>query len=112
MKVIDEGNGIYSFHCPGCGHSHAYFTKHFPGHEPPKPIWTFNGNLESPTFRASLLNRWGTYADPNWRDEGGNEETTRQLSGQCHLFVTDGKIEYCGDCTHNLSGQTVEMKEV
>jgi hypothetical protein len=110
FKVIDEGNGMYAFYCPGCKHSHAYYTKHFPGHESPKPVWGFNGNMDSPTFTPSLLNRSGTYADPNWRSD--TEENTRKFSSQCHLFVRDGKIEYCGDCTHELKGQTIDMNHV
>ena len=27
----------------------------------------------------------------------------------CHSFVTDGKIQFLGDCTHELAGQTVEL---
>jgi hypothetical protein len=29
----------------------------------------------------------------------------------CHSFVTDGKIQFLGDCTHALAGQTVELPE-
>lgn len=30
----------------------------------------------------------------------------------CHSFVTDGKIQFLGDCTHNLVGQIVELPEI
>jgi len=29
----------------------------------------------------------------------------------CHSFVTDGNIQYLGDCTHELAGQTIELPE-
>ena len=29
----------------------------------------------------------------------------------CHHFVTEGKIQFCGDCTHALRGQTVELPD-
>ena len=71
----------YAFHCPACGHSHLYEV----------PRWQWNGSLEKPTFTPSLLN---------------TTDTTR-----CHLFVTDGRIAFCGDCTHPLAGKTVEMED-
>lgn len=79
----NQGRVQYWFHCPGCKGSHAYTI----------PPWTFNGNMEKPTFRASLL------CNPD-------HPPTR-----CHLFVTDGVIEYCGDCHHSLAGQKVPMVE-
>lgn len=78
-----RGTRIYTFHCKGCGHSHMFNEQ-----------WTFNGNMESPTFSPSLLNYL-----PN-----GTE--------RCHLFVREGKIEYLSDCSHHLAGQTVEMEDV
>lgn len=54
--------------------------------------WTFNGDVERPTFSPSVNVRWEL-------PEGGGEERN-------HFFVRDGKIEYCGDCTHELAGQT------
>jgi hypothetical protein len=29
----------------------------------------------------------------------------------CHSFVTDGRIQFLGDCTHALAGQTVDLPE-
>lgn len=84
--VTDRGSTIgYTFWCPGCAMYHWY----------PVPRWTFNGNTEKPTFTPSLLNTW-TFGEKN--------EPRR-----CHLFVTDGRIVYCGDCTHALAGKTVDL---
>lgn len=103
-KVDDPRYETWVFFCPGCGHRHAYHTKNPEG----RPVWQFNGNVESPTFTPSLLNRWGTHADPNWKPEPGHTNH----SGTCHLYVTNGQIQYLGDCTHDLAGQTVPMQEV
>lgn len=87
----------YSFYCPGCGHDHVYYVIG-------KIKWEFNGDMDRPSFTPSLLNRWGNRV-PGYEhtDHGG---------GQCHLYVTDGKINYCGDCTHEMNGkQNVELKE-
>ena len=29
----------------------------------------------------------------------------------CHTFVTDGRIQFLGDCTHALAGQTVDLPD-
>jgi len=84
----DELTEQYWFFCPGCRTHHALTTK-----APKGPIWTFNGDLNRPTFRASLLCDYG---------EGK----------VCHSFITDGKIEFLNDCYHELKGTTVEMEEV
>lgn len=55
------------------------------------PVWTLSGPLESPTVRASILM---------------TTNTTR-----CHLFITNGNIEFCNDCTHHLSGKTVPLPD-
>lgn len=58
------------------------------------PIWNWNGNVESPTFTPSLL---VNASDPQSR---------------CHLFLTDGKIQFLGDCFHDLKNQTVDMVDI
>lgn len=100
----------YSFFCPGCGHDHIYYTNPI-GYE---VTWTFNGNVNNPTFGPSLLNRTGIHATPKWNPEfeDGTDHTKPPYSTICHLFVQNGIINYCGDCTHDHNGkQGVPMKE-
>lgn len=101
-----RGQGIegYRFFCPGCGHHHMYYTKNPNG----RPVWAFNGDVNSPTFTPSLLNQWGTHADPNWQPP----DNKPGWSGTCHLYVTNGQIEYLRDCTHHLAGKTVPMEDI
>ncbi len=81
------------FHCPGCQGSHAYWLAHAEGSQ--GPVWSFNGNRERPTFSPSLRVR----------------SVSRKCKEEaCHLFVTDGQIQYCGDCTHEMAGKTVPME--
>ena len=90
------------FWCPGCECSHSYITE--PGRSgmhadgTPGPLWTFNGDEAKPTFRNSLgVKDW----DPDTGD---------YLDGyRCHLYVTDGMIEFLSDCKHKLAGQTVPL---
>jgi len=60
------------------------------------PRWSFNGDVEKPTFSPSLL----VY------DRSSGERKTG-----CHLFVRDGMIEYCGDCPHEFAGKTIPMED-
>lgn len=76
------------YHCLGCKRNHVV----------PSKRWNWNGNVELPTLSPSV--RHYIPADNN-----RFEITT------CHYFVRNGKIEYCGDCEHDLKGQTVEMIE-
>lgn len=88
----------YSFYCPGCKQEHSY------------PIsddgfgWQFNENMESPSFTPSLLN---TVKTLNEKTGVYDIEYSR-----CHLFVTDGKIIFCGDCKHEFAGKTVELQDI
>lgn len=113
-KVKDEGDGMYSFYCPGCEHNHVYYVNS-PNWKGGGGGWTFNGDMNNPTFSPSLLNRWGKQADPNWQeptDDAGNP-LPGNWSGRCHLFVQNGVINYCGDCTHSYNGKAgVAMKDM
>ncbi len=40
----------------------------------------------------------------------GDEKNWRILSVE-HSFIKDGMIEFLGDCTHKLAGQTVDLPE-
>lgn len=81
----------YLFWCPACEEPHPF---HVGG---PKG-WTFDGNLEAPTFTPSLR--------VLGRGKPGDTDAERT---SCHLFVTAGRIHYCGDCPHELKGQTIDM---
>lgn len=106
-----EGGGVM-FWCPGCGHAHA--IQHGPGDG---PRWMWNGSLEYPTFTPSVLVRSGHHA--SGFEPGGScwctynaqhpEETPAFVCTVCHTFVTNGRIQFLGDCTHALAGQTVDM---
>lgn len=60
--------------------------------------WSFDGNLERPTLSPSLLLTY-TFGD-------GRAQYV------CHSFVRDGRIQFLGDCTHELRGQTVDLPEL
>lgn len=78
----------YAFACPGCNEVHVIPT------DPTEKIhWEFNGDLDKPTLKPSILR----YA--------------RNDAPRCHSFVREGKIQFLRDCTHGLAGKTVELPE-
>jgi hypothetical protein len=109
-----EGDRL-AFWCPGCKESHQIAIGEGPG-----PRWGYNGNPERPTFTPSVLVTSGHYCsrhksgDDCWCTFNAEEvaegrEPTGFKCGICHSFVTDGRIQFLGDCTHELAGQTVDL---
>jgi hypothetical protein len=69
--------------CPGCNARHVI--------EVEKPnfcnaVWKWNEDALKPTVTPSV-----------------------NIVGQCHYFLTDGQLVFCGDSKHALAGQTVEL---
>ena len=104
--------GRLAFWCPGCQDRHEVRVE---GEGRPK--WCFNGNLEAATFTPSILVTSGHYTDLHkagdecWCTYNAQhpEEPSRFRCYRCHSFVTDGKIQFLSDCTHELAGQTVPL---
>ena len=86
LKTPEGKHGGWMIHCPACGCGHLFDDR-----------WTFNGNMDKPTFRASMLVYEHPYGDG--------------VRPRCHSFVTDGRIEYCSDSGHELAGQIVELPD-
>lgn len=124
MKVKRFSSDIvagYSFWCPACEERHLYYTERFDGAQ--RPMWSFDNNLETPTFQPSLLLttiRHKTMNEAEWLeydklvDEKGTDAALAdpRFRYVCHLFVTSGKIIYCLDCTHAYAGKTVELPDL
>lgn len=96
---LDSTRKVLLFDCPGCTQMHAIRVAPRDGGSLPGdgPVWTWNGSLEKPSVQPSLLVRW---------TEG--EARTPMV---CHSFIADGRIQFLGDCTHPLAGQTVDLPE-
>ena len=65
----------------------------------PGPRWLWNGSAERPTFQPSVLVRY----------DGADADVDGAPPSVCHSFVVDGAIQFLGDCTHALAGQTVPL---
>lgn len=96
-KDGEPTNEIAGYHhwCPACNEPHgiAVTQRNRNG-----AVWTFNGNLDCPTFAPSVR---CFITDP----DTGQQETL------CHYFITGGMIIFCGDNPHALNGQTVELPD-
>ena len=110
--ITPEGVTTLSFKCPGCNQVHGVPVNR-------GGAWGWNGDADKPTFTPSILVRSGHYAshykdgDHCWckfNDEHP-DEPLRFKCGVCHSFVTDGRIQFLGDCTHALAGQTVDLPD-
>jgi len=91
-KLYWSNSSTMMYWCPGCQMRHpVYIAK--PEHNPDQDVWTWNGDVEKPTFYPSLNISLG----PEKR---------------CHFFIRDGMIIYMGDSTHELKNQTVELPDI
>ncbi len=102
--------GVLVFWCPGCDQAHSVRVS-----EGGQSGWAYNGNPAAPTFSPSVLVRGGHFAEGR---EGKDCWCTyeERFGGPapfkcavCHSYVTDGQIQFLGDCTHALAGQTVPL---
>lgn len=82
LKYLDD-TIHYWYKCPGCGYEHAFSPN----------VHHFNGDVNNPTITPSLL------------------QSNPQQHHTCHSYITNGKIQFLGDCWHDLKNQTVDLPE-
>lgn len=85
----------YAHWCPACNSMHDIKLR---GPFVQPPSWSFNQNVEHPTFDPSINYHHPASGDvPEFR---------------CHYFLKDGYLHYCPDSTHALRGLTVELPDL
>ena len=87
---VPDGSKQYWFWCPGCDMWHAYRV--FAGKKAGKG-WTFNGDVENPTFTPSL-------------------KVSLDVGKVCHLHLKAGRLIFLGDCYHELKGKTMDLPDI
>jgi hypothetical protein len=102
------GDGLVGFWCPGCAEMHMINTE--VTDRPHFPAWEFDGNYEAPTFAPSILVRGGRRLTDDEADRIMAGEKLEIPKRVCHSFVRAGHIQFLGDCTHELAGQTVKLE--
>jgi hypothetical protein len=74
--------------CPACEEMHAFALD---GKNASGAQWSWDGNVEAPTFTPSMHIKTGPV---------------------CHYFLRAGTIQYLGDCTHAMKGQSVPLPDL
>jgi len=98
---------IYAIYCPACRCTHGFTER-----------WTFNGDFEKPTFNPSMLVKSGHYMQEHkgdcWCDYNRKhpDKQTPHKCIICHSYVTNGKIKYLSDCTHEFAGKTIDLEDM
>ena len=101
-KIVFKPNCRVAHWCPACKEMHDLAIEGCGG-----PTWTYNGNPDQPTFWPSVAHR------QNWRfDPKKGKDVPSDDHLVCHYFITNGQIQYCDDCPHELCGQTVPMPDI
>lgn len=97
-KVLRQAAGNrLAYWCPGCDEAHALRVRS--GQPITHPSWSFDGDIDAPTFAPPVLITIGPDIEDN---------IPQRI---CHSFVRAGRIQFLADCTHTLVGQTVDMVE-
>lgn len=108
MKSKRVEGGRLAFWCPGCDGSHVVIVDG-------SGAWGFNGSLEAPTLTPSVLVQHDEAHPPvtheNFDEYKRAPWPQTKVHRVCHSFVTDGRIQFLGDCTHALAGQTVPLPD-
>lgn len=89
-KLRKLEGGYYAHWCPGCKELHPIAVEKAQANG---AQWSFDGNVETPTFSPSINISWGK-------------------SERCHYFIKAGQIQFCGDSTHALAGTTVPLPDL
>lgn len=87
MKVRRNDQNGYAFWCPGCEVAHVLRSE----------TWTFNEDIEKPTFAPSI--------DVKWRKPGTPSDIV------CHSVVVQGTIQFLENSTHALAGKVVDLPD-
>ncbi len=123
MKARLDASGHLWYMCRGCGHKHVIAIEGRAQVAPGRPVWTWNGSTAAPTVTPSVLGRSINLGAMTEDEHAEYEELSRTHGADwllanspfrtcCHTFITDGRIQYLSDCTHQLAGQTIELPEL
>ena len=85
IKIHPNDESMHMFWDPAMNEPNAFYVRK------DGSGWKWTGDFERPTVTPSILLTRPGYVD--------------------HLFISDGKIQYLNDCTHDLAGSTVDMMD-
>jgi hypothetical protein len=111
----DDHHGLI-YYCQGCEQAHRI--------EVGNGRWTWNGDVENPTFSPSVkvsgrkftpkgeadYQAWAAAGYPKNAD--GSMHSFDNAPTVCHTFITNGMVQFLSDCTHELAGQTLPLPDL
>ena len=103
-KYLRRKTDGYAHWCPACKEMHSL-----------PDTWIFNGNVDKPSFQPSFRHSGvQTVNDENgkWTGDWKRDANGKALPFVCHYILTDGILHFCGDCTHSMSGQSIQLPEL
>lgn len=76
--------------------------------------WSFDGNLDRPTFNPSvkITGKQRVVINGKWTRAWQRDSTGKPVDMCCHYLLHAGQLKYCADSTHALAGKTVPLPEL
>jgi len=102
-KILRRIQGGYAHYCPGCEEMHRL-----------PDGWSFDGNLNSPSFTPSFRHEGvqRVIVSGLWTGEWKRDANGNTIPYICHYVLTAGVLNFCGDCTHALVGKSVPIPDL
>jgi hypothetical protein len=93
-----RATGRWLHWCPGCEETHQL-----------PDSWTFDGNIEKPTFTPSFKHSGmrTVTVDGKWTGEWVQDANGSCVPFVCHYILTAGVLNFCSDSTHTLAGKAI-----
>lgn len=81
--------------------------------------WTWNGDIEKPTLKPSILTKSGHFDENNkgkgcWCDYNKEhpEDPAPFTCFLCHTWINEGRVIFLDDCSHEFKGQILDLLDV
>jgi hypothetical protein len=105
-RFLRSVEGGFAHWCPACEEMHGFRVE--------GDGWSFDGNLECPTFNPSMkiTGVQSIKEKGEWTGEWVLDANGKALPLCCHYFLHAGQLKFQSDCTHKLKGQTVPLPEL
>jgi hypothetical protein len=102
-SVLRRVAGGYAHWCPGCEEMHTLPNS-----------WTFDGNLECPTFSPSFKHEGLKRPFVNGKWTGGwlRDSSGSTIPYMCHYNLVGGTLQFSADSTHLLANKVVPVPEL
>ena len=100
---LRRGHDCFFHWCPACEEMH-----------PLPDSWTFDGDLENPTFHPSFRHTGlkTVKVDGEWTGDWVRDADGKTIPLVCHYNLIAGKLQFCNDCTHSFGTKEVDLPQL